>query len=62
MKFTLSWLREHLETHATLDDICTTLNRIGIEVEKVENKGAALEPFLTARILKADPHPNADRL
>ena len=62
MKFTLSWLREHLETHATLDDICTTLNRIGIEVEKVENRGAALEPFLTARILTAAPHPNADRL
>ncbi|GAA3665356.1 phenylalanine--tRNA ligase subunit beta [Acetobacter lovaniensis] len=62
MKFTLSWLYEHLETQATLAEICAMLNQIGLEVESVENKGAALEPFLTARILDAQPHPNADRL
>ena len=62
MKFTLSWLYDHLETQATLAEICAMLNQIGLEVESVENKGAALEPFLTARILDAQPHPNADRL
>ncbi|MGG6428604.1 phenylalanine--tRNA ligase subunit beta [Acetobacter ghanensis] len=62
MKFTLSWLYDHLETQATLAEICAALNQIGLEVESVENKGAALEPFLTARILDAQPHPNADRL
>ncbi|XP_037943182.1 phenylalanine--tRNA ligase beta subunit-like [Teleopsis dalmanni] len=62
MKFTLSWLYEHLETQATLAEICATLNRIGLEVESVENRGAAIAPFLTARIVEAVQHPNADRL
>ncbi|QEO16328.1 phenylalanine--tRNA ligase subunit beta [Acetobacter vaccinii] len=62
MKFTLSWLYEHLDTQATLAEICATLNQIGLEVEGVENRGAALQPFLTARIVEAQPHPNADRL
>lgn len=62
MKFTLSWLYEHLETSATLPEICAKLNQIGLEVEGVENRGAAIEPFLTARILEATQHPNADRL
>ncbi|MBS0999854.1 phenylalanine--tRNA ligase subunit beta [Acetobacter persici] len=62
MKFTLSWLYDHLETSATVEEICAKLNQIGLEVEGVENPGAALEPFLTARILEATQHPNADRL
>ncbi|MCH4093761.1 MAG: phenylalanine--tRNA ligase subunit beta [Acetobacter peroxydans] len=62
MKFTLSWLYDHLETQATLAEIYTTLNRIGLEVESVENRGAAIQPFLTARIVEAVQHPNADRL
>ncbi len=62
MKFTLSWLRDHLDTDRSLDEICAALNRIGLEVEGVENRGAALAPFRTARILEATQHPNADRL
>ncbi len=62
MKFTLSWLHDHLETSATLEEICAALNRIGLEVEGVEQRGAAVAPFLTARILSAVQHPNADRL
>ncbi|MCQ8278075.1 phenylalanine--tRNA ligase subunit beta [Acetobacteraceae bacterium KSS8] len=62
MKFTLSWLRTHLDTEQTLDALCAALNRVGLEVEGVENRGAALAPFRTARILSAEQHPNADRL
>ncbi len=62
MKFTLSWLRDHLDTTATLDALLATLNRIGLEVEAVTDRGAALAPFRTARIVSAEPHPNADRL
>ena len=62
MKFTLSWLRDHLDTGATLDELLATLNRIGLEVEGVADRGAALAQFRTARILSAEQHPNADRL
>ena len=62
MKFTLSWLRDHLETTATLPALLATLNRIGLEVESVTDRGAALVAFRTARILTAEPHPAADRL
>ena len=62
MKFPLSWLREHLDTTATLDDITTTLSAIGIEVEGVEDRAAALAHFRIARVIEATPHPNADRL
>ncbi len=62
MKFTLSWLRDHLDTTATVDEIAAALNRIGLEVEDIHNPGIALAPFRTARILSAEPHPNADRL
>ncbi|MBS0981088.1 phenylalanine--tRNA ligase subunit beta [Acetobacter thailandicus] len=62
MKFTLSWLYDHLDTSATLAEICARLNQIGLEVESVENRGAAVAPFLTARILEAERHPDADRL
>jgi phenylalanyl-tRNA synthetase beta chain len=62
MKFTQSWLAEHLDTNATLDEIVIALTRIGLEVEGVHNPGEALAPFTVARILSADRHPQADKL
>ena len=62
MKFPLSWLKAHLETGAPVEDIAATLNRIGLEVEGVEDRGAALAPFRIARVVEAEQHPNADRL
>ena len=50
MKFTLSWLREHLNTDASVADIADKLTMIGLEVEKVEDKGKALAPFTIARV------------
>ncbi|RST80203.1 phenylalanine--tRNA ligase subunit beta, partial [Aquibium carbonis] len=61
MKFTLSWLKDHLETDASLETICETLTMIGLEVEHVDDK-AALKPFVIARVLTAEKHPEADRL
>ncbi len=61
MKFTLSWLKEHLETDATLDEICARLTMIGLEVEEVDDK-AAFKPFVIAKVLSAEKHPQADRL
>ena len=62
MKFTLSWLKEHLETEASLDEIVETLTRIGLEVEGVENPAEKLMPFVVAEVLSAAPHPQADKL
>ncbi|TYC49249.1 phenylalanine--tRNA ligase subunit beta [Rhodobacterales bacterium] len=62
MKFTLSWLKEHLETEASLEEIVERLNMIGLEVEEVTNRADALKPFRIARVLEAVQHPNADRL
>jgi phenylalanyl-tRNA synthetase beta chain len=62
MKFTLSWLREHLETQASLEQIATTLSAIGIEVEGVHDPAAELGGFRIARVIEAAQHPNADRL
>ncbi|HST75952.1 MAG TPA: phenylalanine--tRNA ligase subunit beta, partial [Acetobacteraceae bacterium] len=62
MKFTLSWLRDHLDTDAPLDRITDTLTVIGLELESVEDRGATLAPFCIARVIEAAPHPNADRL
>ncbi|TDX77817.1 phenylalanyl-tRNA synthetase beta subunit [Neorhizobium sp. R1-B] len=61
MKFTLSWLKEHLETDATLDQICERLTAIGLEVEDVDDK-AAYKPFVIAKVVSAEKHPSADRL
>ena len=61
MKFTLSWLKDHLETDASLDEILETLTMIGLEVEEVDDR-AALKPFTIARVIEARQHPNADRL
>jgi phenylalanyl-tRNA synthetase beta chain len=62
MKLTLSWLKEHLETSASLETITETLTRIGLEVEAVEDKAAALKPYVIASVISAEQHPNADRL
>jgi len=62
MKFTLSWLKEHLETEATLEQIVEALTDLGLEVEEVADPAAALGAFRIARILEAVPHPDADRL
>ena len=62
MKFPLSWLKTHLDTEASLDEITTALTNIGLELEGVENRGAALAPFVIAHVIEAVQHPNADRL
>lgn len=62
MKFTLSWLKEHLDTDASLDGIAAKLTMIGLEVENIEDKGKALAPYVIARVVEAKQHPNADRL
>ncbi|MCC5986065.1 MAG: phenylalanine--tRNA ligase subunit beta [Pararhodobacter sp.] len=62
MKFTLSWLKDHLETEATLDQITEALTDLGLEVEEVDDPAARLGAFRIARIIEASPHPDADRL
>src|SRR5690606_890267 len=62
MKFTLSWLTDHLDTEASLDTIAHTLTMIGLEVDSVEDRGEDLSAFTVARVIEAKPHPNADRL
>jgi phenylalanyl-tRNA synthetase beta chain len=62
MKFTLAWLKEHLETGAPLASIVDKLNMIGLEVENVFDRGKLLSPFSIARVVSAQAHPNADRL
>ena len=62
MKFTLSWLKDHLDTNATLDDITTTLTAIGLEVEGVEDLSAQFAHFKVAHVISAEKHPDADRL
>jgi phenylalanyl-tRNA synthetase beta chain len=62
MKFTLSWLKDHLDTKASLPEITDKLSAIGLEVEGVEDPAAKLGAFTIARVTDAKPHPNADRL
>jgi phenylalanyl-tRNA synthetase beta chain len=62
MKFTLAWLKEHLDTDASLKAIVEKLTMIGLEVEAVEDKAAAFAPFTIARVVSCEQHPNADRL
>ena len=62
MKFTLSWLKDHLDTEASLDEIVAGLIGVGLEVESVEDKRKALAPFTVAYVKEARQHPNADRL
>ena len=62
MKFTLSWLKSHLETTATLDEITETLTDLGLEVEGVEDRAARLADFTLGYVASAEKHPDADRL
>ncbi len=62
MKFTLSWLKEHLDTDASLDEITDRLSMLGLEVEEVDDRAAALAPFVIGEVVEAKQHPNADRL
>lgn len=62
MKFTLSWLKEHLETDEPLEKLADKLTMIGLEVEHIEDKAKALGAFTIARVIAAEQHPNADRL
>ena len=62
MKFTLSWLKDHLETAAPLQDILYALTDLGLEVEGVENPAQKLGAFRICKVIEAAPHPNADRL
>ena len=62
MKFTLSWLKDHLETEASLEEITETLTDLGLEVEGVENPAASLAAFTIGKVLRAEQHPDADKL
>ena len=62
MKFTLAWLKEHLETDASLEEILDKLTLIGLEVEDVSDPASALEGFVVAEVLSAERHPDADKL
>lgn len=62
MKFSLSWLKKHLETNADVNAVADCLNRIGLEVEGIENPADKLSAFRVARVLTAAPHPQADKL
>ena len=62
MKFTVPWLKEHLDTDAPLPEIVDKLTMIGLEVENVEDKASLLKPFVIASVISAEKHPNADRL
>src|SRR4051794_11062369 len=62
MKFTLSWLKDHLETEADAQTVADKLTSIGLEVESVEDAGARLKDFTVAYVISAEKHPNADKL
>ena len=62
MKFTLSWLKDHLDTEASVGEIAETLTDLGLEVEEISNPADRLSAFTIGRVLKAEPHPDADRL
>ena len=62
MKLTLSWLKEYLNTSASLEKICNKLTSIGLEVESVEDKAKILAPFTVAKIITANPHENSTKL
>jgi phenylalanyl-tRNA synthetase beta chain len=62
MKFTLSWLKDHLETEATVDALSEALTDLGLEVEGIEDPTAQLGAFRICRVIEAVQHPNADRL
>jgi len=62
MKFTLSWLKDHLETDASVDEIAYALTDLGLEVEGIENPSARLAGFTIGHVTSAEKHPDADKL
>jgi len=62
MKFSLSWLKDHLDTDASALEIAEKLTAIGLEVEELSNPAEALAPFVVAKVLTAEKHPQADKL
>src|ERR1700722_5487503 len=62
MKTTLAWLKTHLETSASLDDIVAKLIMLGLDVESIENRAKNLAAFTVARVISAERHPDADKL
>ncbi|NNF93510.1 MAG: phenylalanine--tRNA ligase subunit beta, partial [Altererythrobacter sp.] len=62
MKFSLKWLKDHLQTEASVKEIVDTLNAIGLEVEDVEDPADRLAGFTVAKVLTAEKHPDADKL
>ncbi|MEZ5915325.1 MAG: phenylalanine--tRNA ligase subunit beta, partial [Parvularculaceae bacterium] len=62
MKFTLSWLKEHLDTTASLDEIVSTMIAVGLEVEHVDDPAERLEAFTIGEVIEAEKHPEADKL
>ncbi|SFV37874.1 phenylalanyl-tRNA synthetase beta chain [Devosia crocina] len=62
MKFTLDWLKEHLDTTASAEEIGTALTMVGLELEGIESQGKVLEKFVIAHVVEAKPHPNSDHL
>lgn len=62
MKFTLNWLKKHLDTNASLEDICAKLTALGLELDGLDDRAATYAPFKVAYVEKAEKHPDADRL
>lgn len=62
MKFTLNWLKDHLDTDATLEQVSERLTMLGLEVEGIEDRAKGLEDFIVAEVLSAEKHPDADKL
>jgi len=62
MKFSLSWLKDHLKTDATIDDVAAAMTMAGLEVEDIHDPAKALAPFSVAKVIEAARHPNADKL
>ncbi|MBE6450265.1 MAG: phenylalanine--tRNA ligase subunit beta [Alphaproteobacteria bacterium] len=62
MKFCLSWLKDYLDTNASVEEISATLTKIGLEVEEVVDNASALQGFIVAEIKTVEKHPNADKL
>ena len=62
MKFTRSWLKDHLDTDEPVEKLADKLTTVGLEVESLEDKAKLLKPFTIARVISAEQHPNADRL
>ena len=62
MKFTLSWLKDHLDTDASAEEIAEALTNLGLELEELASPAEKLKPFVIAGVVEARQHPNADRL